>query len=333
VIAVSTPQTPTRPVTEAGLQRDLSDPPPPRPRVPLQIAALLHPTEHSRLLIALCSSTIVFGTLGVILFVFQGPFGVGILVATWVPLIGAVWLVLQVLRARLLGRSIRVTADSLPEIQSLLDEVRESLDYHRAIDVYVAQDVSPPVSITSFMGTKILLLEGDLIGDLLKKGHRGQVTFLLASCVGALKARHERFAPLLVLITSISTLRVLNPFLQPYYRATTYSGDQIGQVCCGSLDAALAATARLLVGKQLEPDLQIKGVLDQAETVRRRPLTRVAQLMLDEPHLPNRYLNLLLFARRTDQPGWSAFERTLDDESARRLQRLWEGSHHGGRVA
>jgi hypothetical protein len=52
---------------------------------------------------------------------------------------------------------------------------------------------------------------------------------------------------------------------------------------------------RLLVGKDLGPRLVVMGILDQAATVRRRWLPRLAQLFMNTPHATNRYLNLLVF--------------------------------------
>jgi hypothetical protein len=295
---------------------------------PLDVKSLLHPSEYSRMLLALSASTIGFGAVGIIVFVAAGPIALAGVALVLLLIAAVVWATLQVVRARLLGQSVRVTAESLPEVQSVLDEVRARLDYHRPVDVYIAQSANPAVSVTSYLGTKIILLEGDLIGDLVRTGDRAQLTFLLARSVGALKARHERLTLVIVLLAALDALKLLNPFLLPYYRATTYSGDQIGQVCCGSADAALTATERLLVGKELEPSVKVVGIIGQAELVRRRWLPRLAQLMMAEPHLTGRYLNVLFFARSTDPGAWGSFHESLDRGTRDLLERLWAGSAH-----
>jgi hypothetical protein len=286
-----------------------------------------HPSEHSRLLLALSATAIVFGG-GALLVVGSGGWiALGGLVLIVAVLAGLAWVGLQLFRARMLGRSIRVTSESMPELQAVMDDVRGQLDYHRRVDVYVVQKADPPAQLTSYLGTKVIVLEGDLIADLLAE-QRAQLTYLLARFIGALKARHQRLTIVFVILEAVESLKVLFPFLTPYYRATTYSGDQIGHVCCGDLDAALAATERLLVGKELEPTLRARGVVQQARLVRRRVLPRLVQLALSEPHLTNRYLNLLFWARRAEPHAWHAFCEEADAETKRELTMLWTRSPH-----
>jgi hypothetical protein len=77
---------------------------------------------------------------------------------------------------------------------------------------------------------------------------------------------------------------------------------------------------RLLVGKELGPRLDIKGVLDQAVTVRSRWLPRLAQLFQNVPHATNRYLNLLAFFARTAPAEIATWRATLDPGTAYRLE-------------
>ena len=172
------------------------------------------------------------------------------------------------------------------------------------------------------------MFEGSLVADLLRGEDRSQLTFLIARYIGALKERHQRFTLVFVLLEAVSALKFLFPFIYPYYRATTYSGDQLAQQCCGDLDAALSATERLLVGKEFEPELRARGVIEQAGLVRGRILPLLAQLAQHEPHLTNRYLNLLFFARRSQPESWDEFCRSADQDTNRELSRLWQRSPH-----
>jgi hypothetical protein len=123
-----------------------------RPSQTLDIRALLHPTEHSRLLIALSSSAVVFGIAAMIAYAVAGwvilaEYG-GYLVAFGV----AVWLSLQIARSRLLGGAIRVSEMTLPELQAVFDEFRARLDYHKRVDVYVMDKVAGGSAMTSYLG-------------------------------------------------------------------------------------------------------------------------------------------------------------------------------------
>ena len=291
-----------------------------------------HPSEHSRLLLALSSTAIVFGGGALLVVGSAGWAALAALVAFVLLFAGLVWVGLQVYRARLLGNCIRVGRESIPELHAILEDVRRRLDYHRRVDVCVVQKANPSAQLTSYLGTKVIVLEGALVGDLLDGEDRSQLTFLLARYIGALKARHQRLTIVFVVLEAVSSLGVLFPFLLPYYRATTYSGDQLGQACCGELDAALGATERLLVGREVAPEVRAGGVVRQAALVRRRVLPRLAQLAQHEPHLTNRYVNLLFWTRRSQPDAWEAFCASTDPGADPELARLWARSPHSRRA-
>src|SRR5262249_22709793 len=148
--------------------------------------------------------------------------------------------------------------------------------------------------------------------------NRPKLVFLIGQFLGALKARHQRFGPIIIVFNSVRSLRLLNFLLNPYTRATTYSGDQIGMACCGDIQAALAAMDRLLVGKELAPSLVTSGLLEQLVEARRRRMPKLAQLLVGYPHLTNRYLNLLRFAAESEPTAFVAYRATLDKETENR---------------
>lgn len=204
--------------------------PPAPPLVKVDVQARLYPTERSRLTLAMCGAA------------FPALFCVVLLPI--LPLLAFIWVLRQLNRAWLLGNSVEVSAETLPEIQSVIDDVRARLDYHERVEVYVVRKSSPEMVVSSYMGSKILLVEGDFVGELVRTGDRAQLTYLIAQQFGALKARHLRMTVVAVVVQSFRGLWLLNFLLLPYLRATAYSGDQIAQACCGSMEAALAAIDR-----------------------------------------------------------------------------------------
>lgn len=300
-----------------------------RPSEPLDIRALLHPTEHSRLLIALSSAAVVFGIVAMMAYASAGWTILaeysGYLVAFGV----AVWLSLQIVRSRLLGGAVRVSETTLPELQAVFDEVRARLDYHKRVDVYVMDKVAGGSAMTSYLGTRLIQIEGDLAAELLDQERHAELTYLIGRHIGQLKARHQRLMPIFLAISVIDSLKFLKPFLAPYLRATAKSGDQIAAACCGDIRATAGTMNRLLVGKDLGPRLAVKGILDQAATVRRRWLPRLAQLFMNTPHATNRYLNLLAFFARTAPAEINAWRASLDHATAARLTAVTEASPNG----
>lgn len=289
------------------------------PAEALDIRPLLHPTEGSRLAIALTVSLVVFGIAGIEIAASAGlPALLGIVVAL-AALGGSVWLSLQIARSRLLGGAVQVSQSSLPELQAVFDQVRARLDYHQQVDVYVANKVDAGSIMTSYLGTRIILIEGGLVAELLKEQQYAELTFLIGRHLGQLKAKHQRLQWILIVITAVDSLRFLSLFLAPYIRATVKSGDQIAAACCGDIRATAWMMNRLLVGKELGPQLDVRGVLDQAVTVRSRVLPRLAQMFQYQPHTTNRYLNLLAFFSRTAPDQIEAWRATLDPATAKRL--------------
>ena len=296
------------------------------PMSPLDIGALLHPAEHSRLLLALSSSAIVFGVAAMMVYAHQGWMTLVALAVLLAAFGAGLWLTLQVFRSRLLGGAVRVSETTLPELQSVFDEVRTRLDYHKTVDVYVMDRVDGGSTMTSYLGTRLIQIDGGLAAELLEKERHAELTYLIGRHIGQLKARHQRLQPIFYAISFLDSLKFLQLFLAPYLRATAKSGDQIGAACSGDIRATAGTMNRLLVGKELGPRLAIKGVLDQAAIVRRRWLPRLAQLFQSAPHVTNRYLNLLAFFARVAPGEINTWRASLDEATASRLTAVLDAS-------
>ncbi|HEU4398907.1 MAG TPA: hypothetical protein VFU54_13865 [Actinomycetota bacterium] len=305
---------------------------PPGPRFGPRLRALVHHSERSRFVLALVASVLVIGVFTALLAVSRGLEGVLSLAAVLLVTMTTVWLFVQVLKAHLLGHAARVSADNLPEVEEVLDQVRQALHYHAPIQVYVIDKEEQRAQLVKFLSTRVILLDGSFVADRLSDEQRAELTFLIARYIGALKAKHLRFEPVVMVVAALEKLIFLNPFLYPYERATTYSGDQIGLACCGSLPAALNVLGGLMVGPELAPRLGLRGLLWQAVSVRRRWLPRLRQLVLRQPHLTNRYLNLLEFGSRLDPAGFAAFVHGLDDATRRDLEVVLGGMPPAGPV-
>ncbi len=228
---------------------------------PLDIPALLNPAEHSRLLIALSSSAVVFGAAAMMVYASHGWPTLAMLAGFLAAFGLVVWLFLQVARSRLLGGAVRVSEATLPELQSAFDEVRTRLDYHKNVDVYVMDRVDGGSATTSYLGTRLIQIDGGLAAELLDKERHAELRYLIARHIGQLKARHQRLQPIFLAISVIDSLKFLQLFLAPYLRATAKSGDQIAAACCGDIRATAGMMNRLLAGKELGPRLAIEGVL------------------------------------------------------------------------
>jgi hypothetical protein len=292
------------------------------------LAWLRHPSERSRLVLAVAAS-VILGGLAVVLFAKRLERDHVIwTVATGPAALAFGWIALQIARAQLLGNAVRVTPESLPELNEAIEDVRARLGYHRRVDVYVTDRVSGLMTLTSLFGTRIIMIEGDLVASLLADGKRSELTFLIARFFGALQSQRDRVVPLRLLVTIVRSIGMVNVLIWPYDRAVVYSGDQIGLAVAGDLDAALNALDRLLVGGTLGPSVRDAGVFDQASQVRSRRLPRIAQLFHRQPHLANRYVNLMAFAERHTPEQRAAVVAAMGEAGATRLGDLARRTPH-----
>ncbi|HEX5308051.1 MAG TPA: hypothetical protein VFW38_03115 [Solirubrobacteraceae bacterium] len=293
------------------------------------ITPLLHPTEPSRLALALVASAAAL-LLPLLIMIHTG--GIGSVLLVLVTVFGTIWVGIQLSRARLLGRSVRVDANTFPEVQEIVDVVCETLDYRRRLEVYVTEKATPSIVTTSLLGTRMIVIEGDLVADLLPPHKRAQLTFLIGRSVGALRARHMQLELVIRILEAAEVLKYVFPLIRPYYRATAYSGDQIGMMCCSDLDAALEATRRLLVGPGMASELTAGAVVPQALLVKQRLLPGLVQLLAVEPHVTNRYANLLCFGRYHVPDLWERLFASMDEHERRCLDEIWQRSPYRWRV-
>ncbi|MFH8493935.1 hypothetical protein [Streptomyces coeruleorubidus] len=242
-------------------------------------------------------------------------------------IIGSEWLFHRLRKARLLGRAIKVTPDSFPDIHAEIAELRRKLDYHRPVDVYILDEVKGNMEVTSLLGTRVLLIKGELAAALQDDGP-ASLRFMLGHYIGWLKARHGRLALYVLILDYLKWLAFIGPWMLPYWRCSKYTCDQFGYLCAEDLHASLGVIARLVVGTDAGPRVSPTGVLEQAHQVSRRPLSRYAELLQAEPHLVKRYVNLVAFAGAVMPADRERFRAGLDEKGRRLLRDLLIQSPH-----
>lgn len=297
---------------------------------PLEMARLRYPAEPSRLAMAVVSVASV-------LVVFVAWLAVNDLALLFVGGISLVvagfllWVAWQFGRVHLLGDAILVSADTFPEVQNAVDEVRAALQYDRRVDIFVIPNLSPRIQLKSYFGIRALLIEGGAIADMTTPAGRPQLLFLLGTYFGAFKAKHDRSALIELVLDSAGIRTLLAPFVAPWLRTTVYTGDQIAYACSGDFGASISAVHRVLVGRELSPQLAAAGLILQADRVSKSWVLRVAEMLRPEPHATNRFLNLVRFAQQVDPESVVAFRAGLSPEINGKLDEALERMSRAGR--
>lgn len=282
-------------------------------RAPLEMERLRYPAEPSRLAMAAvcvaCALVVVVVWLARIDFTYLVYGGVGLVIAAVL-----LWATLQFYRVRRLGDSVLVNSETFPDVQSAVDEVRSMLQYERRVDIFVVPNLSPRIQLTSYFGIRALLIEGGAIADMTTPASRPQLRFLLGTYFGAFKAKHDRWAITELVLDNAGIRKILAPFVAPWLRTTVYTGDQIAYACSRDFRVSLSAVDRLLVGRELSPQLAASGLILQAERVSKSPVLRMAEMFRPVPHTTNRFLNLVRFAQQVDPESALAFRAELSPE-------------------
>lgn len=309
-------------------------------RPALDVRRLRHPSEPSRFALAASASILLVGLGLLVALRLGGVLNLARVGGAVLAALGSVWWAIQVYRAKLLGRAARVTPQSFSVLSAAADEVKHQLDCTKPVEIFILSQAEDPVRLSSFFGTHVLLMDGDLVAELVKPENRSQLDFILATYLGKLKIKALAWEPAHIAIDALNLPRVLNFLIAPWERATVYTGDQVAAVCCGSLDESIIALNRLLVGKDLARSVGMSGLMNQATSVRRSWLPRLQQLYSRYPHLTNRYLNLLSFADQSAPAEARAFHESLDPatdarvrDASARLARLRERGPRRGLVA
>ena len=282
-------------------------------RAPLEMERLRYPAEPSRLAMAVicvaCALVVFVVWLAVGNFSLLVFGGIGLLILGF-----SIWALWQFSRVHLLGDAVLVNSQTFPEVQSAVDEIRATLQYDRRVDIFVIPNLSPRIQLRSYFGIRALLIEGGAIADMTTPASRPQLLFLLGTYFGAFKAKHDRSAIIELVLDSAGIRTMLAPFVAPWLRTTVYTGDQIAYACSRDFGASLAAVNRVLVGRELTPQLAASGLILQAGRVSKSSVLRVAEMLRPEPYATNRFLNLVRFAQQVDPESVLAFRAGLSAE-------------------
>jgi hypothetical protein len=91
---------------------------------------------------------------------------------------------------------------------------------------------------------------------------------------------------------------------------------------CGDLDGAIAAFGKLMVGKGLGEQVRLKRLLLQAYDVHSSFFALLAKLISTHPHLTDRYLNLIAFARYRYPAEFARYMAKYDNATVARIEMI-----------
>lgn len=257
-----------------------------------ELKELLHPTEQSRLLLALAGlAPIALLTLAVL--VASG----GYLIAVAGFVLATIWFAMRLQEARLKGQAVEVQGENFPELGAVLRDVCGQLGYTKPVSMFVVNEGDVNATLIRLFGKRILWVNAGLVEAMGDPDTRAELEFIVGRFVGALKSRHLRFGEFTMIVNSFERLAGLNLLILPYLRATILSGDQIGMMIAGDATASLRAMSKLFIGKALADRLSLSATVEQAVRQRYSPFRWLAIAFSSHPHMTDRILNLVAFSQ------------------------------------
>ena len=287
-----------------------------------QIRHILHPREFPRFLLATSVSIIlvVFILAMFILTLRREIFDIhyifiGLLTLMLLSL-ASTWFSSQIRKARLIGNAVRVSPSNYPEIENIFRWVCWKLDFNTKVHIYIVNEAGLNARLVKFFGNRYILLNSSLVAGMPPKECRNELAWVIARFVGALQARHLRFHSLVSNLSVVINSRVLNlfvlPFILPYERSTELSGDQIGMAVVGSVRSSMTALAKLITGHEIICDLRLRGILEQGQETHASLFSTLSIFFSTHPHMTERFLSLMAFARFSDVNGYVNYIRDFD---------------------
>jgi len=226
-----------------------------------------------------------------------------------------VWFSLSIAKMNLIGNSVKVSKDNFPEINKIYHEIRSELSYEKDIQIYIVEEGSVNAFLANFFKTKFIVLNSELVKDMIgSDNNRIQMKWIIARFIGALKTKHFRITFLRLIFEYVEKIKIFNFIILPYERATQYTGDNIGMLVTKNVEQSIVAFNKLLVGNDLSAKINFNGIINQGIEVDNNSFfSFLARAFSSHPHLVNRYINLLAYAKKEFPEQFYSYIKNFDN--------------------
>jgi Zn-dependent protease with chaperone function len=235
-----------------------------------------------------------------------------------------VWFSLSIAKMGLIGNSVKVSNLNFPEIFNIYNEVRQELSYHKEIQIYIIEEGSVNALLAKFFNTKFIVLNSELVKDMINsEKNLVQMKWIIARFIGALKAKHFRTTILRLIFENVEKIKIFNLIILPYERATQYTGDNIGMLITKNVEQSFNAFNKLMLGNDIANKIKFNGIVEQGIELKNSSVfSFLARAFSTHPHLVNRYLNLLAYARKEFPEQFNNYIENFDNNTQRNIYYL-----------
>jgi Zn-dependent protease with chaperone function len=201
--------------------------------------------------------------------------GVGLLLLAMTPVLE--WLFRRRIHARILGSSVRVSPDQLPEIYQSASVIAQRMGLRQLPEVFVLESNSINAVAARIAGRKLVILTDDMVDACLRSGDVNTLNFVLAHELAHHAMGHTGF------IRSY-----LSQVYAPLARVDELSADRLATAVLGQPETAASAIITLVTGPQLLRYVNREALMRQAFEIAKSKVAKRAERPLRHPLLLRR---------------------------------------------
>jgi len=187
------------------------------------------------------------------------------------------WLFRRQIYARILGSSVRVSTNQLPEIHQAATVIAQRLGLKHLPEVFILESNSINAVATRIAGRKLVILTDDMVDACLRSGDVETLNFILAHELAHHALGHTGFIR-----------NYLSQVYPPLARVDELSADRLATAVIGHPDSAANALITLVSGPQLLRYVNRQAIVEQAFELARNKTAKRAERPLRHPLLLRR---------------------------------------------
>ncbi|MBV8581944.1 MAG: M48 family metalloprotease [Candidatus Eremiobacteraeota bacterium] len=200
-------------------------------------------------------------------------------------------------RGRLLGGGLRVHAGQFGHVHAIVEECARMMRMPTP-HVFVRDDPFVPVVAVGIGDPYAIVISAQFVDHF----REDELRFLVGRELGHIASGHTRLTSLLS--SNGRETGVIAVAFGAWLRRIEYTGDRIGLLCCGSLDAALRAIA-VSTFHTLGRKIDLGAFAGQLKELNEEPSLRFAEWTASTPYATNRIAALHRFARDPLYQTWA----------------------------
>ncbi len=281
-----------------------------------EFAAILHPTEFSRFILALFAIgpfILIF-----LLLLYFLPFRMIVFVAL---LLFTLWFMVQIIVARMMGDMVLVTKHSFPEAYRAIVEAKHVFGYTGSVEAFVREEGTYNLFLLALFKRKFLILNSEI----LESGKEDETRFLIGRFIGSLRAKHQRSHWFSIILSVAEAPKFFHFLLMPYERSLQLSGDRLGLYFVdGNVSAGVHALFRATVGQELAERVDIGDFLEQENRTAGSFFRLLARIVSPFPPMTKRIGHLVYFGIDKYPHQTKTYFTTLSGRSKQSIRMNYE---------